>query len=115
MRRWPPIPCGASGAAGAFRRPHGGAARAAAPRGGVGCGWAFQSADWLADALAGALAGEESLDAGLGRYRARHRRGLREHMVFMNDYATGRRFSGVERLMFAAGTRDEKVAVEIEA
>jgi 2-polyprenyl-6-methoxyphenol hydroxylase-like FAD-dependent oxidoreductase len=93
----------------------GDAALAADPLWGVGCGWAFQSADWLAEAVAGALAGEEALDAGLGRYRRRHRRGLREHMVFMNDYATGRRFAPLERLMFAAGARDERVAVEVEA
>jgi menaquinone-9 beta-reductase len=39
----------------------------------VGCGWAFRSAEWLADATAPALRGEISLERGLARYRRAHR------------------------------------------
>jgi 2-polyprenyl-6-methoxyphenol hydroxylase-like FAD-dependent oxidoreductase len=47
----------------------GDAALATDPLFGVGCGWAFQSAEWLADAVAPALRGEAALEAGLRRYR----------------------------------------------
>ncbi len=78
----------------------GDAAMAVDPLFGVGCGWAFQSAEWLADSVAPALRGEESLQAGLKRYRRRHRRGLRGHACMINDYASGRRMSPGERLIF---------------
>ncbi len=45
----------------------GDAALATDPLFGVGCGWAFQSAEWLADSVAPALRGQESLDRGLRR------------------------------------------------
>jgi 2-polyprenyl-6-methoxyphenol hydroxylase-like FAD-dependent oxidoreductase len=85
----------------------GDAALAADPLWGVGCGWAFQTAEWLAEAVAPALRGEEALARGL---RRRHRRGLAFHDRMITDYATGRRFSPPERLMYSVGTRDERVA-----
>ncbi|HET6447817.1 MAG TPA: NAD(P)/FAD-dependent oxidoreductase [Conexibacter sp.] len=88
----------------------GDAALAIDPLWGVGCGWAFQSAEWLADAVGPALGGAESLDAGLQRYRKRHARGLRGHAWLMVDYARGRRFEPTERLIFSAAARDERVA-----
>jgi flavin-dependent dehydrogenase len=88
----------------------GDAALAADPLWGVGCGWAFQSAEWLADAVGPALAGEGSLDRGLRRYRRRHRRGLGAHDKMISEYATGRRFSPPEKLLFSVGTRDARVA-----
>ena len=69
----------------------GDAALATDPLFGVGCGWAFQSAEWLADAVAPALGGDESLDEGLRRYRRRHSRQLRGHAWMIHDYATGRK------------------------
>jgi len=88
----------------------GDAALATDPLFGVGCGWAFQSAEWLAEAVAPALGGEGRLDEGLERYRRRHRKELAGHAFFIHDYAGGRRFSPVERLMFAAAARDAKAA-----
>ncbi|HYQ79530.1 MAG TPA: NAD(P)/FAD-dependent oxidoreductase [Solirubrobacterales bacterium] len=88
----------------------GDAALATDPLFGVGCGWAFQSAGWLAQAVLPALQGEESLKQGLERYRRRHRRELRVHAFFIHDYATGRPMSAVERLMFSAAARDPKAA-----
>jgi 2-polyprenyl-6-methoxyphenol hydroxylase-like FAD-dependent oxidoreductase len=41
----------------------GDAALATDPLFGVGCGWAFQSSEWLVDAVAPAMAGEEDLEA----------------------------------------------------
>ena len=53
----------------------GDAALAVDPLFGVGCGWAFQSGEWLADSVAPALHGSEPLERGLKRYRRRHRNG----------------------------------------
>jgi len=93
----------------------GDAALAIDPLWGVGCGWAFQSAEWLADAVAPALGGAEPLQTGLERYRRRHARGLRGHALLMVDYARGRRFNATERLIFSAAARDERVATQFEA
>ena len=92
----------------------GDAALAADPLFGVGCGWAFQSGEWLADAVAPALAGEESLERGLKRYRRRHARKLRGHAFFINDYSSGRKLNPAERMLFAAAARDTKVAVRFD-
>lgn len=91
----------------------GDAALATDPLWGVGCGWAFQSAEWLADAVAPALRGEEPLGRGLARYRREHRRRLAGHAFLIHDYATGRRFSPVERLLFSASARDAEVATRL--
>jgi menaquinone-9 beta-reductase len=88
----------------------GDAALAIDPLWGVGCGWAFQSAEWLAEAVGPALAGEGSLDRALRRYRRRHRRRLGLHDRMISEYATGRRFSPPEKLLFSVGTRDARVA-----
>ena len=93
----------------------GDAALATDPLFGVGCGWAFQSAEWLADSVAPALRGEEPLAAGLARYARAHRRRLRGHAFFINDYATGRPLNPLERLSFAAAARDREVAARVDA
>jgi 2-polyprenyl-6-methoxyphenol hydroxylase-like FAD-dependent oxidoreductase len=88
----------------------GDAAIAADPVGAVGCGWAFQTADWLADALAPALAGEEPLARGMRRYRRRHRRELLGHWLSTSDVARARPLAPHERLLMSAATRDPKLA-----
>lgn len=88
----------------------GDAALATDPLFAVGCGWALQSAEWLADSVAPALRGAEPLDRGLARYRRRHRRQLRGHTRFIHDYSTGRRMRPPERLMFAAAAGDPQIA-----
>jgi 2-polyprenyl-6-methoxyphenol hydroxylase-like FAD-dependent oxidoreductase len=93
----------------------GDAALAIDPLWGVGCGWALQSAEWLADSVAPALAGHESLRRGLARYRRRHARALRGHALMMYDYATGRRLSPPERLLFTTASYDQRVARIMEA
>ena len=90
----------------------GDAALAADPAWGVGCGWAFQSGEWLAEELAPALGGDASdaeVDAAVDRYRKRHRRELLGQFLLTSDYATGRRFSMLERLLFSAAPKDEAV------
>jgi 2-polyprenyl-6-methoxyphenol hydroxylase-like FAD-dependent oxidoreductase len=93
----------------------GDAALATDPLFGVGCGWAFQSAEWLADAVAPALRGEEALEAGLRRYRRRHSRHLRGHAWMIHDYATGRKLQPAERLLFSGAARDPRAAAIFDA
>jgi 2-polyprenyl-6-methoxyphenol hydroxylase-like FAD-dependent oxidoreductase len=93
----------------------GDAAMAVDPLFGVGCGWAVQSGEWLAASVAPALAGEEPLQAGLSRYRRRHRRALRGHASLITDYASGRKMNPGERLIFAGAARDPKLATSFEA
>jgi 2-polyprenyl-6-methoxyphenol hydroxylase-like FAD-dependent oxidoreductase len=93
----------------------GDAALATDPLFGVGCGWALQSAEWLAESIAPALSGEEPLRRGLDRYRRRHARELRGHAFMIHDYAKGRRINGGERMLFAAAARDSRVALAFDA
>lgn len=93
----------------------GDAALAIDPLWGVGCGWAFQSSEWLAQSIAPALLGSEPLARGLARYRRRHARGLRAHAAVIYDYAGGRKFNPGERLLFSAAARDERLAGVMEA
>ncbi|HWG09412.1 MAG TPA: NAD(P)/FAD-dependent oxidoreductase [Solirubrobacteraceae bacterium] len=93
----------------------GDAALAIDPLWGVGCGWALQSAEWLADSVAPALAGSEPLARGLKRYRRRHARALRGHAAMIYDYAGGRTFNPGERMLFSAATFDERVSGVMEA
>jgi 2-polyprenyl-6-methoxyphenol hydroxylase-like FAD-dependent oxidoreductase len=88
----------------------GDAALATDPLFGVGCGWAFQSAEWLCESVGPALQGAKPLEQGLERYRRRHAKELREHAFLIHDYATGRKFNPTERLMFAAAARDPQAA-----
>lgn len=84
----------------------GDAALAADPLWGVGCGWAFQSADWLVEETAGALGDAHELDAALDRYRRVHRRRLLPHYLMISDIASGRPITPVERRMYSAAARD---------
>lgn len=88
----------------------GDAALAIDPLFGVGCGWALQSGEWLADAVAPALGGAEPLSRGLSRYRRHHTRELRGHAYMLYDYATGRKMSPPEKLLFQAAVHDPAVA-----
>jgi flavin-dependent dehydrogenase/pimeloyl-ACP methyl ester carboxylesterase len=90
----------------------GDAALAADPAWGVGCGWAFQSGEWLAEELIHALDRDPSdaqVDAALERYGKRHRRRLLGQFLLTSDAATGRRFSALERLLLSAAAKDEAV------
>jgi flavin-dependent dehydrogenase len=77
---------------------------------GVGCGWALQSAEWLVDATAYALLRGEDVNAGTKRYARRLGRRLGPHYALISDYATGRPFNALERLLFSAATIDDEVA-----
>jgi hypothetical protein len=75
----------------------------------VGCGWALQSAEWLADAAGDAVVSGHRLDAALERYRRRHRATLGPHHFIITDLANGRRFNRFERLVFKAAVDDPAV------
>ncbi len=93
----------------------GDAALTADPLFGIGCGWALQSGEWLADCVVPSLQGQEPLTAGLRRYRRRHRRELRGHAYFINDYSSGRRMQPPERFGFAAAARNPELGVVVDA
>jgi 2-polyprenyl-6-methoxyphenol hydroxylase-like FAD-dependent oxidoreductase len=87
----------------------GDAALAADPLWGVGCGWAFQSADWLVEEVADALNGGGDLDAALERYRRVHRRRLLPHYLMIADIASGRPINPIERRLYSVAARDRVV------
>ncbi len=93
----------------------GDAAGALDPLWGVGCGFALQSAEWLADSVAPALRGAEPLEQGLERYRRRHARGLGGHTRTILDYSSGRKLNAPERLLFSTATYDPRVGRIFEA
>jgi menaquinone-9 beta-reductase len=82
---------------------------------GVGCGWALQSASWLAGeagpVLAQAPDDVRQLDLALRRYGRRHRAELAGHHFLIADAASGRKFNPLERLMFGAAAFDEQLAL----
>jgi menaquinone-9 beta-reductase len=92
----------------------GDAAFAADPLFGVGCGWAFQSAEWLVEHTAGALASNRHLDRALERYRRAFRRRLRLHHWQITDFSSGRKLRANERITFRAAATDASVARAVE-
>jgi menaquinone-9 beta-reductase len=93
----------------------GDAALATDPLWGVGCGWALQSGEWLADSVTPALRGQEPLQRGLQRYRRRHSRALDGHAAMIHDYAAGRKLNAVERVLFSCAARDEHLTLTFTA
>jgi len=88
----------------------GDAAVAADPLFGVGCGWALQEAEWLADATASAFGSDREIDEGVGRYCSTLRSNLAGHFFLISDFSTGRSFNPVEKLTFSAAVRDARAA-----
>ncbi|QES46628.1 monooxygenase [Streptomyces venezuelae] len=80
------------------------------PLWGVGCGWALQTAQWLAEAVAPAATGRGDLDRSLAAYARTHGRRLRGHQYLAADFARARPFNPMERLMFSAAARDASLA-----
>lgn len=85
---------------------------------GVGCGWAFQSAGWLCDAVSSDLkhsnggAASNDLAAGLKRYEKQHAT-LAGHRFVINDVAGRLHFTALEKLMFSAAAKDMKMAQHV--
>jgi menaquinone-9 beta-reductase len=78
------------------------------PLWGVGCGFAFQSAEWLVDELAPALKRGESPTPALRRYARQVTRRFGGHRFLINDYGRRRGFNALERLMFSAAAKDRE-------
>ncbi|MFG1956120.1 NAD(P)/FAD-dependent oxidoreductase [Nonomuraea sp. NPDC049028] len=100
-----------------YRKPYGpglalvgDAALATDPLWGVGCGWAFQSAQWLVDAVGGAVASQGDVLPGLAEYGKTHRAALDSHHKLMEDYSAVRPFNVFERLLLSAAARDAGAA-----
>jgi hypothetical protein len=81
----------------------------------VGCGWAFQSAEWLVDETAPAVRGEQDLDKALARYRRAHRLRLAPHHFLISDIASGRKANAFERRLYRGAATDEAVWRAFEA
>jgi menaquinone-9 beta-reductase len=74
---------------------------------GVGCGFAFQAAEWLVDAVAPALKKGQPPEPALKQYSKKVERQFRGHRFLINDYARRRGFNPLERLMFSAAAKDK--------
>jgi 2-polyprenyl-6-methoxyphenol hydroxylase-like FAD-dependent oxidoreductase len=92
----------------------GDAALATDPVFGVGCGWAFQSAEWLVDHTAVALLDGGDLDRALERYRRTFQRRLGLHHFLIADISSGRKLTAFERATFRAVTVDPVLARALE-
>ena len=93
----------------------GDAALAGDPLWGVGCGWAFQSAEWLVEETADALdGGDADLDAALERYRKLHRKRLLPHYLMITDIASGRPINPIERRLYRAARARRRRAATFE-
>lgn len=95
----------------------GDAALASDPIWGVGVGWAFQSAEWLADFTGPAIEDGDParVDAALVRYRRMHRRKLAAHHALICDFSARRKFNLLEKLFFASAAHDHVMARHFEA
>jgi 2-polyprenyl-6-methoxyphenol hydroxylase-like FAD-dependent oxidoreductase len=82
------------------------------PMPGVGCGWALQSAEWLAHCVS-TLPG--SLDTALREYAARHRAETRDHFRLITRLSRARPLNPADRLLLAAAARDEALAGRVFA
>jgi 2-polyprenyl-6-methoxyphenol hydroxylase-like FAD-dependent oxidoreductase len=88
----------------------GDAAVSADPVWGVGCGWAMQSGEWLAEEAGPALRDGDALDRALARYARRHRRAVNGHNRIFTFFSRGYRFGPPEKLAFRAAARDDVLA-----
>jgi menaquinone-9 beta-reductase len=88
----------------------GDAALATDPLWGVGCGFAFQSGEWLVDETSAALLGDGDLGRALERYARVFRRRLGMHHFVIAEYASGRKSFAWERFATRAAANDEVVA-----
>jgi flavin-dependent dehydrogenase len=92
----------------------GDAALATDPVFGVGCGWAFQSAEWLVDHTRTALLDHADLDGALDSYRRTFRRRLGLEHWLIAAFSTGRKLPANVRMTFRAAACDPVIARAVE-
>jgi flavin-dependent dehydrogenase len=88
----------------------GDAAMTSDPLFGVGCGWALQTGEWLADDVGEALASKSDVDAALSTYREHHAGRLRMHHQIINGASHAKPFNPFERLFLTASVKDRAIA-----
>lgn len=88
----------------------GDAALAADPLQGIGIGWAFQSAELLADTTAEAVVEGAGVDAALRSYRWRHLAAFTDHHLMNEIPAKGKGLTFPEQLALSASARDQASA-----
>ncbi len=95
----------------------GDAAMVGDPLQGVGCGWAFQSAEWLADAVAEPLrsGGDKEIDAGARRYQRKHRQRLLPHQLTNIQLSRATEMNPSLRTLYGAAAHDRWVADRLTA
>lgn len=91
----------------------GDAALAADPLYGVGCGWAFQMGEMLADAVAEPLLAGAPMARPLRQYRRSLNSALLPHLGQMLGYSRGRALNPMERFAMRRAARDERVAERV--
>lgn len=91
----------------------GDAAASTDPLWGCGGGWAFQSAEWLADCTREALVTNQGLENALKQYEQTHKQKLRGHNLYNATFGNGRKFWPHERITFAAATKNKSCAQHI--
>jgi hypothetical protein len=77
---------------------------------GLGCGWAFQSAEWLAEEISPVLRAGGDVDRATARYAKTHARRLRPHFKLTSDFSSVRPFNRLERLLFGGAPHDPVVS-----
>ncbi|MFW2544897.1 NAD(P)/FAD-dependent oxidoreductase [Primorskyibacter sp. 2E107] len=80
------------------------------PMSGVGCGFAMQAADWMAERVGPALLSGQGQQAALSAYAKQHKSMLAGHEYFIRDASSGREANLLEKLISRAAVRDPVVA-----
>ena len=88
----------------------GDAAHSADPLWAIGCGWAFQTAEWLVEAVSPALKGKGQLAASLQDYERVRRIHIGGHQRFLALAAGSTKPNPIQKLMFSAAVRDRRTA-----
>jgi 2-polyprenyl-6-methoxyphenol hydroxylase-like FAD-dependent oxidoreductase len=85
------------------------------PLWGVGCGFAFQTAEWLVNTLTPALRQGRPIAPALRSYAKRVHRELNGHRFLIVDFARRRGLNAIERLNFSAAAKDVAAARHLHA
>lgn len=95
----------------------GDAAMVGDPLWGTGCGWAFQTAEWLCEAIAAPLrsGSNDDVDAGARRFQRKHRRKLLPHQFNNIDFSQKSSLNLLQRTLYDGAARDQSIADRVIA